>query len=135
MPASASLRRKASPTGTPRKPKKPSAAYKRWDVVAVHYPFIEGYEAKKRPALIVSVDALYATNNVYWTVMITTAGAGTRIDDIPVTNRRMAGLPENCVIRVPRLTTLSDLQISHRTGSITAKDRNSVAALLAKYLS
>ncbi len=108
--------------------------YKRWDVVAVHYPFIEGYEAKKRPALIVSVDALYGTNNVYWAVMITTAGTGTRIDDIPVANCHMAGLPENCVIRVPRLTTLSDAQISHRTGAITAKDRTAVASLLKNYL-
>ena len=66
--------------------------------------------------------------------MITTAGTGTRIDDIPVTNCRMAGLPENCVIRVPRLTTLSDAQISHRTGAITAKDRNAVTALLRKFL-
>ncbi|MFQ5984770.1 MAG: type II toxin-antitoxin system PemK/MazF family toxin [Alphaproteobacteria bacterium] len=108
--------------------------YKRWDVVAVDYPFIEGGEAKKRPAVIVSTDALHAAHGVYWTVMITTAKAGIRPEDIPVTDHRKAGLPEDCVIRVPRLTTLSDAQVSHRRGSIAPKDRYAVTALLKKYL-
>ncbi len=46
----------------------------------------------------------------------------------------MAGLPESCVIRASRLTTLSDVQISYRLGSITAKDRRPVTGLLKKYL-
>lgn len=108
--------------------------YRRWDVVAVHYPFIEGTEAKRRPALIVSADALRAAHGVYWTVMVTTAKAGARPEDIAVSDARKVGLPEDCVIRVVRLTTLSDAQISHRVGSITAKDRNAVSALLKKYL-
>lgn len=108
--------------------------YKRWDIVAVPYPYIEGDEAKRRPALIVSGDPLYATHGVYWVVMITTAKAGVRREDIPVTDHRKAGLPQDCVIRVPRLTTLSDAQISRRIGTITAKDRRAVGALLKKYL-
>ncbi len=108
--------------------------YKRWDVVAVNYPFIESDTAKKRPAVIVSSDALYASHRVYGTVMVTTAKAGVQPGDIPVTDHEKAGLPEDCVIRVPRLTTLSDLQVSHRRGSITAKDRKAVTALLKTYL-
>ena len=108
--------------------------YRRWDVVAVNYPFIEGDEAKRRPALIVSSDTLRATHGVYWGVMITTARAGARPEDVAVTNHETAGLPEECVIRVTRLTTLGEVQISHRTGSITRKDRDAVAALLKKYL-
>ena len=108
--------------------------YRRWDVVAVHFPFIEGGEAKKRPALVVSADDLYGTHNVVWAAMITTAKARVRRDDIPVTDHRAAGLPENCVIRISRLTTLGEAQISHRIGAITAKDRNAVVALLRGYL-
>ena len=108
--------------------------YKRWDVVAVNYPFIEGDTAKRRPAVIVSTDSLYAAHRVYWTVMVTTAKAGVRRGDIAVTDHEKAGLPEDCVIRVPRLTTLSDLQVSHRRGSIAAKDRKAVTALLKTYL-
>lgn len=108
--------------------------YRRWDVVAVHFPFIAGGEAKKRPALIVSADDLYAAHSVVWAAMITTAKAGARAGDIPVSDRRAAGLPEDCVIRASRLTTLGETQISHRIGTITAKDRNAVGAFLKKHL-
>lgn len=108
--------------------------YKRWDVVAVPYPFIEGDEAKRRPALIVSGDDLNASHGVYWVAMITSAKSGERPEDIVVTDHRKAGLPESCVIRASRLTTLSDVQISYRLGTITAKDRRAVTGLLKKYL-
>ncbi len=108
--------------------------FRRWDVVVVGYPFIEGDQVKKRPALIVSSDALHATHGVYWIVMITTAKAGLRAADIPITDPRLVGLPTDCVIRVPRLTTLSNAQIQYRRGSITARDRTAVAAVLKKFL-
>ena len=108
--------------------------YKRWDVVAVEYPFIEGDTAKRRPALIVSSDALHQTHDVCWAAMITTARAGVRRDDVPVTDHRAAGLPEECVIRTTRLTTLSDAQIARRIGAITSRDRNAVAALIKRFL-
>ncbi|MDH3597564.1 MAG: type II toxin-antitoxin system PemK/MazF family toxin [Rhodospirillales bacterium] len=113
---------------------KPSATYKRWDVVAVPYPFLEGEEIKRRPALVVSGNELNARHGVYWLAMITTAKAGKQLDDIPLTDHRKAGLPQDCVVRTKRLVTLGDAQISHRLGSITVKDRNAVAGLLRKYL-
>lgn len=108
--------------------------FKRWDVVAVPYPFIEGRESKRRPGLIVSSDGLRQRHGVYWMAMITTAKAGPKDEDVPVTDHTKAGLPEDCVVRVPRLATLSDAQISHRLGTITTRDRNAVTALLKKYL-
>ncbi len=107
--------------------------FKRWDVVAVHYPFVEGTEAKKRPGLIVSDGRLVSAHGLYWVVMITTAKAGVKPDDIPVTNPRSVGLPDDCVIRVPRLTSLGKMQISHILGSITTKDRTAVASLLKRF--
>ena len=108
--------------------------YRRWDVVAVQYPFIEGLEAKRRPALVVSANELHGLHGVYWLTMITTAKAGLRPEDIPVTDHRKAGLPEDCVIRVPRLVTLGEAQISHTIEQITAKDRNAVTRLMKRYL-
>lgn len=107
--------------------------YKRWDVVAVHFPFIEGTDAKRRPALIVSSDRLHTEHGVFWVVMITTAKSGARPNDIPVSNLERAGLPEDCVIRVPRLATVSADQIARRLGDILPKDRNAVSALLRLY--
>ncbi len=107
--------------------------YSRWDVVTVVFPFLEGDQAKHRPALIVSTERLYEKHELYWVVMITTAKAGMREDDIPISSPEPAGLPDSCVIRVSRLTTLSDRQIVRRLGSIQPKQRNAVQALLRKY--
>lgn len=107
--------------------------YRRWDVVAVSFPFLEGTDAKRRPALIVSTDRLEKEHGLYWIAMITTAKSGSRRDDIVVTNRERAGLPEDCVIRVARLATVSDAQIVRRLGEIVTKDRNAVLSLLRRY--
>jgi mRNA-degrading endonuclease toxin of MazEF toxin-antitoxin module len=107
---------------------------KRWDVVAVSFPFLEGTDAKRRPALIVSTDRLEKEQSLYWIAMITTAKSGNRRDDIVVTNRERAGLPEDCVIRVARLATVGDAQVVRRLGEIVPKDRNAVLALLRRYV-
>ncbi len=107
--------------------------YSRWDVVAVHFPFLEGMDAKRRPALVVSADRLHGEHGVYWIAMITTAKSGRRTNDIPVTNLERAGLPEDCVIRVARLATVSDGQIARRLGDVTPKDRTAVSALMKMY--
>jgi hypothetical protein len=71
-----------------------------------------------------STERLREKHDLYWVAMITTA---------KVSNFELAGLPESCVIRVSRLTTLSDRQIVCRLGSIPPKQRNAVQALLRKY--
>ncbi len=109
-------------------------SYSRWDVVAVHFPFLEGTDAKRRPALIVSADRLHTEHGVYWIAMITTAKSGRRPNDIAVSNLQRAGLPEDCVIRVARMTAVSDGQIVRRLGDIAPKERNAVIALLKQYL-
>jgi len=63
-----------------------------------------------------------------------TAKAGVMEEDIPISDHKQAGLPESCVIRVSRLTTLSDRQITRRLGSVAPKQRNAVQALVKKYM-
>lgn len=108
--------------------------FDRWDVVRVVYPFVEGDQAKHRPGLVVSTDTFHRRHAAYYVAMITTAKAGLKPDDIPLTDSAKAGLPEPCVIRVSRLATITDAQLAGRAGTITAKDRNAVAALLKKYV-
>lgn len=108
--------------------------FKRWDVVAVSFPFLEGTDAKRRPALVVSTERLQKEQGLYWIAMITTAKSGSRSDDIPVSDRERAGLPEACVIRVARLATVSPAQMVRSLGDIAPKDRNAVGALLKRYV-
>jgi mRNA-degrading endonuclease toxin of MazEF toxin-antitoxin module len=41
-------------------------SYKRWEVVAVSFPFLKGTDAKRRPALVVSTDSLHKQQGLYW---------------------------------------------------------------------
>ncbi|MGH6870302.1 MAG: type II toxin-antitoxin system PemK/MazF family toxin [Rhizomicrobium sp.] len=107
--------------------------YKRWDVVSINFPFIEGLESKRRPGLIVSADRLHADHGIYWIAMITTAKSGQRKGDIAISDLSRSGLPEDCVIRVPRITAVGDTQIARRLGDISPKDRNAVSALLRQF--
>jgi mRNA-degrading endonuclease toxin of MazEF toxin-antitoxin module len=108
--------------------------FRRWDVIAVNYPFVEGHSAKRRPGLIISGEALHLAHDVYFVAMITTAKAGQQKDDIPIRDHLAAGLPEACVIRMTRVTTLSDQQIDRRLGAIAAGERNAVQRLLKQYV-
>jgi mRNA interferase MazF len=108
--------------------------YKRWDVVSIDFPFVEGTDAKRRPGLIVSSERLRNDYGVYWIAMITTAGSGALPDDIPITNHERVGLRHACFIRVARLTTVNDALIGRRLGEITAKDRTAVSGLLRRYM-
>lgn len=108
--------------------------FDRWDVVRVAYPFVEGDQAKHRPGLVVSTDAFHRRHAAYYVAMITTAKAGIKPDDIAVTDPAKAGLPEPCVIRVARLAALTQAQLTGRAGTISAKDRNAVTALLKKFI-
>ncbi len=107
--------------------------YSRWDVVAIEFPFLEGTDSKRRPALIVSSDRLRQDHGLFWIAMITTAKSGRKSDDIPVTNQERAGLPQDCVIRVSRIAVTSESQIARRLGDVTPKDRSAVTALLRRY--
>ena len=108
--------------------------FSRWDVVALDFPFLEGTDSKRRPALIISSDRLRKDFGLYWIVMITTAKAGLRPDDIVIADRERAGLPQDCVIRVSRIAVVAENQVTRRLGDITPKDRNAVVALLRRYL-
>ena len=107
---------------------------KRWDVVSIDFPFVEGTESKRRPGLIVSSDRLRADYGVYWIAMITTAASGPLPGDVAITNPERAGLHHACFIRVGRLTTVNDRLIARKIGDIAVKDRNAVTALLRQYL-
>lgn len=108
--------------------------YSRWQVVVVDFPFVEGLEAKRRPALVVSSDSLAKSHGLYWVAMITTAKAGVRPDDVVIPDPRSIGLPDDCVVRVSRLATLNDARIVRGLKSIQPKTRNAVARLLKLYL-
>lgn len=107
---------------------------KRWDVVRLTFPYLEGHDAKKRPALIVSTEPLTAKYRVLWAMMITTAKGGTLAEDIRIDDAEAAGLPDDCVIRPSRLFTISEDLLDRRLGAIKPHERNAVAAFLKRHM-
>jgi mRNA interferase MazF len=108
--------------------------YRRWQVVVVDFPYVEGTEAKRRPALIVSSNGLAQTHGLYWVAMITTAKSGLQPGDIEITDPAEIGLPEKCVVRLSRLMTLNDARIVRGLKEIKPSTRNAVARQLKLFL-
>jgi len=110
--------------------------FRRWDLVSVPFPYIEGHDSKRRPALVVSTDAFHAAHKACFAAMVTTAREmrDLRPDDIAISDWAKAGLPAPCVIRLPRLATFEAATV-RRIGALAPKERNAVAALLKRWLS
>jgi mRNA interferase MazF len=114
---------------------RPSATFRRWDVISVPFPFIERYATKRRPALVVSTDAFHRAHRACFGAMITTARnmQDLRPDDIEIADLVKAGLPRPCVIRLARLATFEWNDGIRRIGALAARERQPMSALLGRW--
>ena len=109
--------------------------FRRWDVLSAPFPFVEGYEVKRRPVLVVSTDDLHARHACCFAAMITTARGMTDLhaDDVEVRDLATAGLPQACVVRLPSLITIKPSRDIRRLGSLGSQERRAVAGLLKRW--
>jgi mRNA interferase MazF len=109
--------------------------FRRWDIVSVPFPFVEGHATKRRPALVVSTDAFHRAHNACFGAMITTARdmRDMRPDDIEIAELSAAGLPRPCVIRLARLATFEWSDLIRRAGTLHRRERPAVEALLRRW--
>lgn len=114
---------------------KRSGTFSRWDVVSVPFPFVEGYEAKRRPVLVVSTDDFHRAHRACFGAMITTARnmRDVRADDIEIVDIAKAGLPQPCVVRLARLSTFEWTDQIRRVGTLAARERHAVGGLLKRW--
>lgn len=114
---------------------KPSGIFNRWDVVSVPFPFVEGYETKRRPILVVSTDDFHRAYRACFGAMITTARAmrDVRPDDIVIADLAKTGLPQPCVVRLARLATFEWTNQVRRIGTVAARERHAVGGLLKRW--
>jgi mRNA interferase MazF len=109
--------------------------FRRWDVISVPFPFVEGHAVKRRPALVVSTDAFPRTHRACFGAMVTTARhmRNLRPDDIAIEDLGAAGLARPCVIRVARLATFEFGDQIRRVGALHRRERQAVATLLQRW--
>ncbi|HSA80563.1 MAG TPA: type II toxin-antitoxin system PemK/MazF family toxin [Geminicoccaceae bacterium] len=110
--------------------------FRRWDVLSVPFPFVEGHASKRRPALVVSTDACHRAHRACFGAMITTARhmQDLRPDDIEIGDLGRAGLPRPCVICLARLATFEWGDQIRRIGALHQRERPAVELLLRRWL-
>ena len=100
--------------------------------MAVPFPFSERPGAKRRPAVVLSNRGF---NHAGHTVlcMITTKAQPPWPADHPIADRRAAGLPVPCIIRL-KLFTLDNRLLQKKLGRLGSADRTALAANLQSIL-
>ena len=107
--------------------------FKRFDVVAVPFPYTDRPIHQRRPALIVSSDDVHSKHGLLWVLMITSAENRRWSDDVPIDDVRLAGLPIPSVIRPAKVATVEAREVEVR-GRVTPKVRRAVSAVLRRYM-
>ena len=104
--------------------------YKMFDVVSIPFPFTDGPQTKRRPALVLSSHT--ALNDVIEhsvMAMITSAKNTAWPLDMPITDLARAGLSAASVVRM-KLFTLDHRFISQKIGVLSLQDQISLKPLL-----
>lgn len=105
-----------------------------WDVVLVPFPYTERNYTKVRPALIVSSDVLSTQTGKYFLAMITSATHAKVYGDALITERQLAGLPVDSIVRPSKIATFEEASFVRRIGTLSVADRQKISAQLSEFL-
>ena len=101
-----------------------------FDVVVVPFPYSDVLAEKRRPAVVVSVNALEQECDLVWLVMVTSTGGPLRLGDHAITDLAAAGLSTACRVRASKITSLDRDRVLRRTGALSAVDADAVRLAL-----
>jgi mRNA interferase MazF len=104
--------------------------FRPFDVVVVPFPYSDRLAEKRRPALVVSDEAMEREHGRIWVAMITSTifpGLGTA----PITDLAAAGLPVESVLRASKIATLDADRVVRRAGRLSDDDQISARKALA----
>lgn len=104
-----------------------------WDVIAVPFPYSERLAEKRRPALVVSSDAL-SSEGFLWVAMITGAGKQMRAGDIAIAGLAAASLPGPSMVRTSKIATIEPSRVLRILGRLAQPERGAIASSIAAFL-
>jgi mRNA interferase MazF len=102
-------------------------------VVRVPFPFTDRQAQKRRPTLVLSKPGFQHASGHLLLAMITLARQSAWPLDWPIEDRKAAGLPHDCVVRL-KLFILDERLVLDDLGELGDGDRVGVATQLAKLL-
>ena len=94
------------------------------DVVVVPFPFTDGPDSKRRPAVVVSADHFNAAHEHKVLAMVTSTIVRWP-SDVALQDWRLAGLSVACWVRF-KLFTLDDHLIAGKAGALSMRDAQAV---------
>ena len=109
------------------------SAFDPFAVVRVPFPFTDRQAQKRRPALVLSQPGFQQACGHLLLGMITSARQSSWPLDWPIEDRKTAGLPQDCVVRL-KLFTLDERLVLGNLGALGVGDRIGVTSQLAKLL-
>ncbi|MDQ3696705.1 MAG: type II toxin-antitoxin system PemK/MazF family toxin [Gemmatimonadota bacterium] len=111
-----------------------SELYDSYDVVVVPFPYADRLAEKRRPALVVSSQAL-SSFRLMWVAMITSAANDPWSCDVPIGDLEQAGLPAPSVVRPAKIACIDPTRVLRRAGTLeptaARKVDNQLRAFLA----
>jgi len=105
-------------------------SYRPFDVVVVPFPYSDRLAEKRRPALVVSVEALEAELGRIWVTMITSAVDQALLGDSLISDLAAAGLPAPSLVRASKIATLDADRIIRRVGRLSPNDQSAARGAL-----
>lgn len=99
--------------------------YKPYTVVAVPFPFTDGTNSKRRPALVISSEEFQKKNSHITLLMITSAKHSKWYADHKLQDLEQSGLNSASVVRQKVFTLDSRLVIKH-VGKLSDRDRKKI---------
>ena len=103
-----------------------------FDVVAVPFPYVERPVTKRRPALVISSNALEKEHGLLWVAMITSAQNQAWTHDIAINDLEAAGLPHPSVVRTAKIACI-DATTARRLGQLDPESRSLVQQAISTY--
>lgn len=108
--------------------------YKMFDVVSVPFPFTDGPQTKRRPALVLSSHTVFNDAIEHSVMAMITSAKNTAWPlDMPITDLSQAGLSSISVVRM-KLFTLDHRFVCQKIGALSLQDRTSLKHVLQTLL-
>lgn len=101
-----------------------------FDVVVVPFPYSDRLAEKRRPALVVSAEAVGDRLGRLWVAMITSDRGERLYGDAPLSDLAAAGLPAASIVRTSKIATIELSRILRRAGRLSARDETAARAAL-----